>query len=130
MAAKKQTFLTPVKVGVFVVASVAAFIGFLQIVSTRQISRAGSYEVYALFTDDAIVAEVREMSEAMKKLVAGTPEHPAPLQEIVRDVQGSAAAARVVLEEVSRNINSNTEKLNNILDNVDRFTADLKDISE
>jgi phospholipid/cholesterol/gamma-HCH transport system substrate-binding protein len=218
MAAAKEKFLTPVKVGIFVVVSAITFVVFLSFVSTRQLSRAGSYTIFALFTDvlglqkkspvqiagidigrikgvelyqgkakvileidgnvdlyedasiekvsisllgdyklsvdpgrpdhrklvdgdeiknvkslsnvDAIVAEVREMSGAIRKLVAGTPENPAPLELIVRDVQGSASAARVVLEEVSRNITSNTEKLDKILTNVERFTSDLKDISQ
>lgn len=217
MAGARDSLVTPFKVGVLVVAAAAAFGVFLQIVSTRQLSRSGSYEVYALFDDvlglekkspvqiagidvgriksveledgkakltleidgnvrlyedaaiekvsisllgdyklaiepgsaskselksggqirkvkslsdvDAIVAEVREMSEAMRRLVAGAPGEPAPLERIVLDVQGSAAAARVVLEEVSRNIGDNTQKLDRILDNIDRFTTDLKDIS-
>lgn len=216
-AAGKQTFLTPVKVGVFVVISLAAFVAFLQVVSTRQLSKSGSYRVSALFTDvlglqkkspvqiagidigridsvtldagkarvtlsidgdvvlyadaqiekvsisllgdyklaidpghpnfprlhdgdeiknvrsmsnvDAIMAEVREMTTAMRKMISGTPDQPAPLQEIVRDVQGSAAAARVVLEEVSKNIGSDSDKLSRILDNIDRFTGDLRQIS-
>jgi phospholipid/cholesterol/gamma-HCH transport system substrate-binding protein len=214
----KDRFVTPLKVGIFVVVSAITFIVFLSFVSTRQLSRRGSYDVFALFTDvlglqkkspvqiagidigriksvelyqgkakvtleidgnvelfedasiekvsisllgdyklsvdpghpdhrklengdeiknvkslsnvDAIVAEVREMSTAIKKLVAGTPEQPAPLEEIVRDVQRSSAAARVVLEEVAKNIDTNTQKLENILDNVDKFTRDLKDISQ
>jgi phospholipid/cholesterol/gamma-HCH transport system substrate-binding protein len=217
-ATKKETFMTPFKVGVFVVASIAAFVIFLQFVSTRGISSTGSYTVYALFDDvlglekqspvqiagidighikdvqlfqgkakvfleidgkvelyedaaiekvsisllgdyklavepgsankrklvdgdeiknvkslsdvDAIVAEVRSMSEAMKKMIAGTPENPAPLERIVADVQGSAAAARIVLEEVSKNIGDNTDKLDRIMANIERFTSDLTDISE
>lgn len=218
MAGEKNTFVTPLKVGVFVIVAIAAFVAFLQIVSTRQLSSADAYEVFAIFDDvlglekkspvqiagidigrikdivleggkakvileiegrvalyedasiekvsisllgdyklavepgsasrrkledgdqivnvkslsnvDAIVAEVRVMSEALRAMVAGTPDRPAPLQQIVEDVRGSAAAARTVLEEVSKNIGENTKKLDRILDNIDRFTGDLKDISE
>lgn len=214
---KLDTFFTPLKVGVLVVASFVAFGAFLQIVSTRGISRADAYEAWALFDDvlgleqkspvqiagidigrirrielyqgkarvtmeidpqvelyqdaaiekvaisllgdyklaiepgspsagrlppggqitrvkslsdmDAIVAEVRRMSESMNALVSGTPEQPAPLELIVRDVQGSAAAARKVLEEVSSNIGENTEKLDRILANIEAFTRDLSHIS-
>src|SRR5205823_3651518 len=86
--------------------------------------------VKSLSNVDAIVSEVRQMSESMKKLISGTPDQPAPLEMIVRDVQGSAAAARIVLEEVSKNISQNTQKLDKILDNVESFTTDLKDISK
>jgi phospholipid/cholesterol/gamma-HCH transport system substrate-binding protein len=203
VAQGKGTFVTPFKVGLLVVVSILAFVVFLQIVSTRSLSRTGSYMVYGLFDDvlgleikspvqiagidigriekvelyqgkakvyleidgavdlyedaaiekvsisllgdyklavepgtstkrklvdgdqivnvkslsdvDAIVAEVRSMSEAMKKMIAGTPENPAPLERIVADVQGSAAAARMVLEEVSKNIGENSQKLDHIL---------------
>ncbi len=217
MANKIEQIFTPFKVGLLVVGSIAAFVGFLGIVSTRSLSRSDAYQVHAYFDDvlglepkspvqiagidvgriqsitlengkakvtmevdgpielyedaavekiaisllgdyklaiepgsratprltdggqirrvkslsnvDAIVAEVREMSEAMKKLVAGTPGQPAPLEQIVNDVQGSASAARKILEEVSVNIGDNTSKLDNILANIERFTGDLKDIS-
>lgn len=218
MAGTKDKIISPVKVGVFVVVAVVAFVIFIQFVSTRQITRAGSYTLFAMFNDvlglqkkspvqiagidigriksvelsegrakvileidgnvdlyedaaiekvsisllgdyklsvapgtkdhrklqdgdeiknvkslsnvDAIIGEVRAMSEAMRKMIAGTPEQPSPLQQIIGDVQGSAAAARIVLEEVAKNIGSNTEKLDKILDNIDRFTSDLKDISK
>ncbi len=78
---------------------------------------------------DAIIGEVRVMTESVRAMVAGTPDHPAPLQMIVEDVRGSAAAARTVLEEVSKNNGENTRKLDVILDNVAQFTTDLKDIS-
>src|SRR5437667_12704678 len=51
MADAKAKFLTPVKVGVFVVVATVTFIVFLSFVSTRQLSRSGSYTIYALFTD-------------------------------------------------------------------------------
>lgn len=217
MAGKKEHFFTPFKVGLLVASSFVAFGAFLQIVSTRGLSRSDSYEVWALFDDvlglkekspvqiagidigriraielsqgkakvtleidgkvelyqdaaiekvaisllgdyklavepgsvkmpripdggeiknvkslsnvDAIVAEVREMSSAIKKLVAGTPEQPAPLEMIVRDVQGSATAARTILEEVSQNIGANADKLDKILANIESFTTDLSQIS-
>ncbi|MCK6546074.1 MlaD family protein [Myxococcota bacterium] len=218
MTTKKDLFFTPFKVGVLVVASAAAFLAFLQIVSTRNLARAGSYDVHAMFDDvlglerkspvqiagidvgriksidlvggrakvtleidgpvelyedaaiekvsisllgdyklaiepgsakgrrlvdgdeiknvksmssvDAIVGEVRVMTESMRRLVAGTPDQPAPLQQIVEDVRGSAAAARIVLEEVSKDIGNNTEKLDRILANIERFTGDMADISQ
>lgn len=215
--ADTKKFLTPFKVGLLVAGSFVAFGAFLQVVSTRGLGSAGSYEVSALFDDvlgleekspvqvagidigrikkielykgkakvtleidgevelyddasiekvaisllgdyklavdpgsakkprledgaqiknvkslsnvDAIVAEVREMSESIGKLVRGTPDQPAPLEQIVLDVQGSAAAARKVLEEVSKNIGDNTQKLDKILANIESFTSDLSTIS-
>jgi phospholipid/cholesterol/gamma-HCH transport system substrate-binding protein len=78
---------------------------------------------------EEIIAEVRKMSTAMSKLIAGTPEQPAPLELIVKDVQQSAAAARQVIEVVSQNIGQNTQRLDQILENVERFTQDLSNIS-
>ncbi len=215
--AQKSKVVTPLKVGLLVSGAFAAFMVFLQIVSTQGISSAGSYEVWALFDDvlglekkspvqvagidigrikdvelsegkakvtleingdvalyedakiekvsisllgdyklavgpgsssrrrlkdgdqiknvislssvDAVIAEVREMSQALKKMIAGTPEEPAPLEQIVRDVQGSAAAARTVLEVVSQDIGDNTQKLDRILANIESFTKDLSQIS-
>src|SRR5688572_21724289 len=51
MAAAQSKFFTPFKVGLLVVISAAAFVAFLQIVSTRQLSSSDSYEVWALFDD-------------------------------------------------------------------------------
>jgi phospholipid/cholesterol/gamma-HCH transport system substrate-binding protein len=85
--------------------------------------------VISLSSVDAVIAEVRTMSEALKKMIAGTPEQPAPLEQIVRDVQGSAAAARTVLEVVSQDIGENAEKLDRILQNIELFTKDLSQIS-
>lgn len=215
--AKKEKVVTPFKVGLLVAAAFAAFMAFLQIVSTRGLGRADSYEVWALFDDvlgleekspvqiagidigriksielfqgkakvtleidagvdlyedaaiekvsisllgdyklavepgtdtlpkledggqiknvislssvDAVVAEVREMSKAMRKMVAGTEDQPSPLEQIVNDVQGSAAAARKVLEVVSEDIGENTAKLDRILANIESFTSDLSSIS-
>lgn len=217
MAIKKEHIFTPFKVGLLVSGAFASFFAFMQVVSTRSLSRADSYTVFARFTDvlgleekspvqvagidigriqtikldrgmakvilevdgtielyedasiekvaisllgdyklavnpgspnkprltdggeiknvismssvDAIVAEVREMSEAMKKLVAGTPDEPAPLEVIVRDVQGTAAATRQIMEEVSGNIGDNADKLNKILANIELFTKDISTIS-
>jgi phospholipid/cholesterol/gamma-HCH transport system substrate-binding protein len=215
--AKKGQGVTPLKVGLLVSASFAAFVAFLQIVSTRGCSRTGSYRVYAIFDDilgvekkspveiagipvgrigdielskgkakvtleidegidlfedaavekvsisllgdyklavepgtatkrklvdgdeienvislssvDAVIAEVKTISEAMRKMIAGTPEDPSPLEKIVEDVRGSAAAARNVLEVVSKDIGENTAKLDRILGNIESFTADLSQIS-
>lgn len=215
--AKAEKVLTPFKVGLLVVGAFAAFMVFLQIVSTRGLGRADSYEVWALFDDvlgleekspvqiagidigriksielshgkakvtleidgevdlyedaaiekvsisllgdyklavepgtstlarlddggqikkvislssvDAVVAEVREMSKAMRRMVAGSENEPAPLERIVLDVQGSAAAARKVLEVVSEDIGENTAKLDRILANIESFTSDLSTIS-
>lgn len=79
---------------------------------------------------EEIIAEVRKMSQAMSKLIAGTEAEPAPLELIVRDVQQSAAAAREVIEVVSENIGENTQKLDRILENIEAFTKDLSNISE
>src|SRR5947209_540071 len=49
MAAGK--LITPVKVGVFVVLAGIAFAVFLQIVSTRGVSKGGGYRVFAIFDD-------------------------------------------------------------------------------
>lgn len=218
MAGAAKKFITPVKVGIFVVASVVTFAVFLQLVSTRGLDSGDSYVLYAYFVDvlglekkspvqiagidvgqieeieleqgqakitlrikneialyenaklekisisllgdyklsitpggppapqlkdgdwirnvrsqsdtEEIISEVRKMSQAMSKLIAGTPENPAPLELIVRDVQQSAAAARQVIEVVSDNIGENTQKLDQILDNIERFTSDLSNISE
>jgi phospholipid/cholesterol/gamma-HCH transport system substrate-binding protein len=209
--------LTPVRVGVFVVATAVAFAAFLQIVSTRGMDVRESYVVHAHFDDvlglekkspvqiagidigaieaitldegrakltlrirkdvqlyedarlskvavsllgdyklavnpgtatrppildggwirdvrstsdtEQILGEVRRISESISKLVAGTPDKPAPLELIVRDVQGSAAAARQVIEAVAANIDENTRKLDAIVDNVEGFTGDLRTIS-
>ncbi len=217
--AKKEAILTPFKVGLLVAGAFGAFVVFLQIVSTRGISKAGSYEVSAMFDDvlglekkspvqiagidigriknvelykgkakvtleidgdvelyddasiekvsisllgdyklavepgsatkgvrlkngdpiknvkslsnvDAIIGEVREMSTAISKLVAGTPGQPAPLERIVTDVQGTAAASREIMEAVSQNIGANTTKLDKILTNIEAFTKDLSTISQ
>jgi phospholipid/cholesterol/gamma-HCH transport system substrate-binding protein len=85
--------------------------------------------VRSLSDMDAIVAEVKEMSQAMRKLVAGTATEPAPLQAIVEDVRGSATAARRVLEEVALNIEGNTDQLDAILGNIEAFSRDLSKIS-
>lgn len=98
--------------------------------STGRLPNGGEIKnVKSLSNVDAIVMEVREMSESIGKLVKGRPGEPAPLEQIVLDVQGSAAAARKVLEEVSMNIGDNTEKLDKILANIESFTADLSSIS-
>lgn len=86
--------------------------------------------VKSLSNTDAIIMEVRQMTESISKLVKGTEDQPAPLEMIVRDVQGSAAAARTVLEAVSQNIDDNADKLNRILANIDAFTGDLSSISQ
>jgi phospholipid/cholesterol/gamma-HCH transport system substrate-binding protein len=86
-------------------------------------------DVRSLSDMDAIVAEVRDISQAMRKLVAGTDGQPAPLEAIVEDVRGSASAARRVLDVVASNIEGNTEQLEGILANIDDFTADLRRIS-
>lgn len=217
MAGPAKKMITPVKVGVFVVAAVVAFAAFLQVVSTRGIATGDSYRVYAHFRDvlglekkspvqiagidvgaiesivleegqakltlrikrevklfedarlekvsisllgdyklainpgdpskrqlqdgdwitnvqslsdtEQIIAEVRKVADSMSKLISGTPENPAPLELIVRDVQGSAAAARKVIEVVSENIGENSAKLDQILSNIERFTTDLREIS-
>jgi phospholipid/cholesterol/gamma-HCH transport system substrate-binding protein len=85
--------------------------------------------VRSISSMDAMIAEVREMSRSMKSLIAGTPGQPAPLERIVSDVEMSASAARKVLEVVSENIGGNTEKLDDILNNVRHFTKDLSQIS-
>lgn len=214
----KRNFVTPLKVGIFVVAAGAAFGAYLQVVSTTGFSARDSYKVQAYFDDvlglekkspvqiagidvgaidsielesgkakltlrirsevelyenarlekvsisllgdyklavnpggppsprltdggwiknvrsasdtEQIIAEVRKMAETMSKLVSGTPENPAPLELIVRDVQGSAVAARQVIEAVSKNIGENTAKLDRILTNIESFTHDLSSISE
>ncbi|MFO0725176.1 MAG: MlaD family protein [Myxococcota bacterium] len=213
-----KQIVTPLRVGVFVVAAGAAFGAYLQIVSTQGYSARDSYRVQAYFDDvlglekkspvqvagidigaidaieleagkakltlrikkdvelyenarlekvsisllgdyklavnpggppsprlkdgdwiknvrsasdtEQIISEVRKMAETMSKLVSGTPEHPAPLELIVRDVQGSAVAARQVIEAVSKDIDSNTAKLDRILTNIESFTHDLSAISE
>ncbi|MBI4819008.1 MAG: MCE family protein [Deltaproteobacteria bacterium] len=79
---------------------------------------------------DQIIDEVKEISRSIGKLVKGTAEDPAPLERIVRDVEGSAAAARQVLEVVAKDIDQNTGQLERILENVERFTRDLSQISE
>ncbi|MBI2373398.1 MAG: MCE family protein [Deltaproteobacteria bacterium] len=79
---------------------------------------------------DQIIDEVREISRSIGKLVRGTEAEPAPLERIVRDVEGSAAAARQVLEVVAKDIGQNTSQLERILENVERFTRDLSQISE
>lgn len=86
-------------------------------------------KVISVSSVDAVVAEVREMSGAIRQLIAGTPGHPAPLEMIVKDVQGTAAATRAVMEEVNGSIGSNSEKLNKILANIELFTRDLSTIS-
>ncbi len=85
--------------------------------------------VSSLSNVDAVIAEVRDISRAMSELIAGTEEEPAPLERIVSDVQKTAHAARLVLEEVSKNIGDNTSKLNHILENIEGFTKDLQTIS-
>jgi phospholipid/cholesterol/gamma-HCH transport system substrate-binding protein len=218
MASKASKIVTPAKVGVFVIGSALSFAAFLQVVSTRAIDGAGSYEVSAMFDDvlglekkspvqiagidvgriervelaggrakvtmvidgsvelyddasiekvaismlgdyklsiepgggagvarladkgeikkvkslsstDEIIEEVRTMTQAMRGLIAGQDGKPSPLEAIVGDVRGSAAAARTVLEVVSANIGDNTAKLDQILENVNRFTRDLSQIS-
>lgn len=216
MAVKKEQILTPFKVGALVTGAFVAFFAFLQVVSTRSLSRSDSYDVVAYFDDvlgleeespvqiagidigrirtielvkgrakvtmeidgqielyedasiekvaisllgdyklsvepgregrrledgdeiknvislssvDAVVAEVREMSSAMRKLIAGEDGEPSPLEMIVKDVQGTAAATRAIMEEVGGNIGDNTEKLNKILANIELFTKDLSNIS-
>lgn len=79
---------------------------------------------------EQIIAEVRKMSEAMSKLVAGQDGKPSPLEQIVYDVQSSAAAARAAIETVNENIGGNVEKLDRILTNIEAFTTDLKTISD
>ena len=211
-------FVSPVKVGILVVVSMASFGAFLQIVSTRGLDSADAYEVSALFDDvlgleekspvqiagidigrikavkldkgkakvtlsidgdvdlyedaiiekvsisllgdyklsvepggapgakklanggiiakvnslsdtDQIIEEVRVMSESMRRLISGAEGKQSPLERIVGDVEGSAVAARKVLEVVSANIGDNTEKLDKILQNVEHFTRDLSQIS-
>ena len=85
--------------------------------------------VRSLSSMDAVIAEVREMSKSMKRLISGDPGQPAPLERIVSDVEMSATAAKKVLQVVSENIGGNTEKLNDILENVRHFTKDLSSIS-
>ncbi len=85
--------------------------------------------VKSLSSVDAIIGEVRTMSEAMRELIAGTDGQKSPLQRIVGDVEGTAAAARVIMEEVSKNIGENTTKLDHILENIEAFTSDLSTIS-
>ncbi len=211
--------ITPVKVGVLVVAAFSTFAIFLQILSTRGFDDGGAYRVHALFDDvlglekkspvqiagidigsiekvelfegkakvtltikrevalfedasiekvsisllgdyklsvepgggpgakrledggvikkvsslsdtDAIIEEVRTMTESIRALIAGRDGQQSPLERIVYDVEGSASAARNVLETVSGSIGNNTEKLDQILENVNRFTRDLSDISK
>lgn len=87
-------------------------------------------DVVSASDTEQIIAEVRKVSTAISQLVAGTPEQPSPLELIVRDVQGSAAAARSVIEAVNQNIDGSVVKLDRILTNIDRFTADLSAISQ
>jgi phospholipid/cholesterol/gamma-HCH transport system substrate-binding protein len=87
-------------------------------------------DVVSASDTEQIIAEVRKMSEAVSKLVAGTEGQPSPLEKIVYDVQSSAAAARQVIETVNQNIGGNVEKLDRILSNIDAFTKDLKNISD
>lgn len=213
-----QNLISPLKVGILVLASALSFGAFLQIISTRGYDASNSYEVHAIFDDvlglekkspvqiagidigrikdvelykgrakvtmiiqgevelyedaavekvaisllgdfklsvepggapgakrlkngdeitkvksissvDAVIEEVREISKSMRKLISGDENQPAPLEKIVSDVELSASAARNVLEIVSKNIGGNTEKLNDILDNVRYFTKDLSSIS-
>lgn len=51
MARKAETFFTPFKVGLLVVAAFTSFVVFLQIVSTRGFGTGDTYEVSALFDD-------------------------------------------------------------------------------
>lgn len=78
---------------------------------------------------EQIINEVRKMSEAMSKLVAGQDGKPSPLEQIVYDVQSSAAAARAAIETVNDSMGGNVQKLDRILTNIDAFTSDLKTIS-
>lgn len=86
-------------------------------------------DVVSLSDTDAIIQEVKKSTEAIGALIRGQEGQPAPLQKIVEDVQGSAAAARNILDTVSHDIGGNTQKLSEILDNVNRFTKDLTQIS-
>lgn len=217
MAGAKDTFFTPFKVGLLVVAAFTSFVLFLQIVSTRGFSASEVYEVSALFDDvlglepaspvqvagidvgrirevrldggkarvfmeiesrvelyedasvekvaisllgdyklalepgsaaapritnggeiknvrslsdiDAITAEVRTISEALRELIAGEPGQASPLQRIVSDVEGAVAAARTITESVRKDIDANTQRLESILQNIDVFTRDLRTIS-
>ena len=49
-----QNFVSPLKVGVLVLASALSFGAFLQIISTRGYDASNSYEVHAVF-DDVLV---------------------------------------------------------------------------
>jgi phospholipid/cholesterol/gamma-HCH transport system substrate-binding protein len=79
---------------------------------------------------DAITAEVRQISEALRRLVAGEEGEPSALEQIVDDVQGAVAAARTITESVREDIDANTRRLDSILTNIDQFTADLRTISQ
>lgn len=79
---------------------------------------------------DAITAEVRTIAESLRTLISGDGEGPSPLARIVGDVEGTVAAARTVVEAVREDIDQNTDRLDAILENIERFTADLRTISE
>ena len=209
---------TPFRVGLLVAGAFVAFIAFLQIVSTRNISRPNDFQLNALFDDvlgleekspvqiagidvgrivdiqleggkarvtvelrsgievypdaslekvaisllgdyklalepgspssgprlkdgdaigrvksmsnvDQIISEIRTMSESLREMIAGQPGQPAPLQRIVNDVEGTAAAARAVMEEVSGSIGANAERLDRIVENIEAFTTDISTLS-
>lgn len=85
--------------------------------------------VKSLSDIDAITAEVRTISEALRQLIAGEPGETSPLQRIVEDVEGAVSAARTITESVRQDIDANTRRLESILTNIDAFTADLRTIS-
>ncbi|MBX2811993.1 MAG: MCE family protein [Myxococcales bacterium] len=79
---------------------------------------------------DAITAEVRTISEALSRLIAGRDGEASILQTIVYDVQGTVAAARSITESVRKDIDANTRRLESILKNMDEFTTDLRSLSQ
>lgn len=86
-------------------------------------------KVKSLSDIDAITAEVRTISEALRQLIAGTGDQESPLRRIVGDVEGAVAAARMITESVRKDIDDNTARLESILRNIDDFTSDLRTIS-
>lgn len=78
---------------------------------------------------DSITAEVRSISQSLRKLISGDQDSPSALENIVYDVQGAVAAARQITEAVQADISDNTERLESILRNIDAFTKDLRMIS-
>lgn len=77
-----------------------------------------------------VAANVREITEALKKSLVGADGDAAPMNAIVRQVQEATAAVNQIAQSIARTVEANDNNVNGILNNVNALSRKLNDIAD